>query len=180
MSIVAIHTARGKKHPTQFTTITVGVTLQPQTALVCSPSEEHYCKMAIWERLILRVLKSQNLVHIAAPPIKRAMLFICEKCGKRAVDAPKQLSYRLASKLKRAFKETHGKRDMRIVLTSCMNICPEGRIAVSIQPIGPVRPVFLEMDASDSTESISALIEVLSGLVGRLPRAHQRSGATSH
>ena len=78
------------------------------------------------------------------------MVFICEKCGKRAGDGDKHASHKLASKLKRRVKRELGKGRVRIVLTSCMDACPEDRIAVLFQSLIPgIAPLFLEADPAD-------------------------------
>jgi hypothetical protein len=71
--------------------------------------------------------------------VNQAMVFICEKCGKRAKGSDKNPSHRLASKFKRLTKDEFGKGSVRIALTSCMDICPDDQIAISIQPTVPER-----------------------------------------
>jgi predicted metal-binding protein len=63
------------------------------------------------------------------------MVFICEKCGKRADLSGKNVSHRLASEFKHQAKRELGKGQVRIALTTCMDICPEDGIAVCVQPV---------------------------------------------
>jgi predicted metal-binding protein len=103
-----------------------------------------------------------------APPVEDAMVFICEKCGKRADDGDKHASHKLASKFKRRVKREFGKGRVRIVLTSCMDACPDNRIAILFQSMIPgVAPLFLEADPSDIDGSAEALLQVTTEDVSR-------------
>jgi predicted metal-binding protein len=100
-----------------------------------------------------------------AAPVDRAMVFICEKCGKRAGGSAKHASYELASKLKRLLKHEFGKGETRIALTSCMDACPEDGIAVSVQPVNlNVAPMFLEADPHDVEASSESLLKIVAQL----------------
>jgi predicted metal-binding protein len=100
-----------------------------------------------------------------AAPVDRAMVFICEKCGKRAGGNAKHASYELASKLKRLLKHEFGKGETRIALTSCMDACPEDGIAVSVQPVNPsAAPMFLEADPYDVEASSESLLSIVAQL----------------
>jgi predicted metal-binding protein len=100
-----------------------------------------------------------------AAPVDRAMVFICEKCGKRAGGNAKHASYELASKLKRLLKHRFGKGETRIALTSCMDACPEDGIAISVQPVNPsAAPMFLEADPYDVEASSQSLLNIVAQL----------------
>jgi predicted metal-binding protein len=102
-------------------------------------------------------LSKHPLIHSASPPVDQAIVFICEKCGKRS-DSDKNRSHRLASKLKRSLKANFSKGDIRIALTSCMDLCPEDRITVSLQPVDPDLPsIFWEVDMDDLEEGSEEL-----------------------
>ncbi len=106
------------------------------------------------------------MVYPMEPPVDRAMVFICEKCGKRAKSSDKNPSHRLASKFKRLTKDEFGKGGVRIALTSCLDICPDDQIAVSIQPIGPEHSsVFLACDIEDLDAGSEALLNTLRGVL---------------
>jgi predicted metal-binding protein len=97
-----------------------------------------------------------------AAPVDRALVSICEKCGKRSGGDAKHASYKLASKLKRRVKHEFGKGEIRIVLTSCMDACPDDRIAVIVQPMMPgVAPMFLEADPYDIEASSESLFKIV-------------------
>jgi predicted metal-binding protein len=105
--------------------------------------------------------KSKMAIEAMPAPVNRAMVFICQKCGKRAGD-DKHASHRLASRLKRAAKGEFGKGEVRILLTSCMDACPEDRIAVSVQPLkGRGAAQFFEADVRDAEAGSQALLELV-------------------
>jgi len=100
-----------------------------------------------------------------AAPVDRVMVFICEKCGKRAGGDAKHASDELASKLKRLLKHEIGKGHARIALTSCMDACPEAGIAISLQPVDPsIAPMFLEADPFDVEGSSESLLKIIAQL----------------
>jgi predicted metal-binding protein len=106
--------------------------------------------------------KPNRLLQPVAPPAKRALVFICEKCGKRIGKSGKNASHRLASHFKRQVKREFDKGDVRIVLTTCMDICPDDRVTVAIQPNAPgVGPTFLAAEVDDIEASGEALIAAL-------------------
>jgi predicted metal-binding protein len=106
--------------------------------------------------------KTTKSVRTMAAPVNRAMVFVCEKCGKRAGGDAKHASYELASKLKRRLKHEFGKGEMRIALTSCMDACPEDRIAIAVQPVKPgSAPMFLDADVYDIDASADSLLKIV-------------------
>jgi len=114
-------------------------------------------------------MPSRKALQRLAPPVQDAMVFICEKCGKRAADGNKHAGHKLASKLKRRIKRELGKGRVRIVLTSCMDACPVDRIAILVQSMTPgVAPLFLDADPGDVDGSAEALLKVASQDVSRL------------
>ena len=82
--------------------------------------------------------------QIVDAPVKTALLLICEKCGKRALNAkssppisqappsdenPSQL---LQQALKQQLLSLGQKNEIRSLLTSCMDLCPENKVSVCI------------------------------------------------
>ncbi len=95
-------------------------------------------------------------------PVNRAMVFICEKCGKRVGSDTKHASYELASKLKRLLKHEVGKGEMRISLTSCMDACPDDAIAIAVQPVNTTSaPMFLQADPHEVEASAESLLKIV-------------------
>jgi predicted metal-binding protein len=106
--------------------------------------------------------KSKRLVQPVEPPAAQAMVSICEKCGKRAGGSGKNVSHRLASHFKRQVKREFAKGEIRIVLTSCMDICPDDSVAVAITPTtSGMTPSFLVVDIDDIDASSEALIRAI-------------------
>lgn len=88
------------------------------------------------------------------------MVFICQKCGKRAGGSHKEASYEFASNLKHAAKREFGKKDVRVVLTSCMKLCPTDGITVCVQMQQPQgRSAFLQADVADLERASEAVLE---------------------
>jgi predicted metal-binding protein len=95
------------------------------------------------------------------------MIFICEKCGRRGDPDGKNASHRLASKLKRACKRCFERGEVRVALTSCMDVCPEEQITVLIQPVcGANASRFLQADIEDVDGASERLLQILAALTG--------------
>jgi len=106
--------------------------------------------------------KSKRLAQAVESPVAQAMVSICEKCGKRTGGSGKNVSHRLASHFKRRVKREFAKGDIRIVLTTCMDICPDNRVAVAISPTASgMGPLFLAVDIDDVEASSEALIRAI-------------------
>jgi predicted metal-binding protein len=90
------------------------------------------------------------------------MVFVCEKCSKRIGGTAKHASRELAYKLKRLAKHELGKGAVRIALTSCMDACPDMRIAISVVPVTRgLAPLFFEADPDDVDAGSVALMKLL-------------------
>jgi predicted metal-binding protein len=103
---------------------------------------------------------SKRALQTLPPPADRAMIFICQKCGKRAGGSYKQASYELASNLKSAAKRKFVKGDVRVVLTNCMKVCPTDAITVCIQMqqiLG--RSTYLQAPVDDLEGASEAVLE---------------------
>jgi predicted metal-binding protein len=106
--------------------------------------------------------KAKKLVSDAESPVSRAMIFICEKCGRRGDFDGKNPSHRLASKLKRACKRRFERGEVRIALTSCMDVCPEDHITVLIQPVSCAHATrFRQADVEDLEGASERLLQIL-------------------
>lgn len=76
-----------------------------------------------------------------------AVIMICKNCGKqfkdqKAQEAPEQIKSELKAKAKAEF----GKQ-VRVITTSCLGVCPEDKIAIAIAS-NQTGPVFLSYSAS--------------------------------
>jgi predicted metal-binding protein len=99
-------------------------------------------------------------VHPA--PVSTALILVCEKCGRRLdPEAKKNPSRRLLGRLKKAAKEAFPKGSVRPVITSCMDICPEGRISVAIAPVNGSATRFFTVKGDNPESEAQRLVEVL-------------------
>jgi predicted metal-binding protein len=111
--------------------------------------------------------KVKRLIRDAEPPVSRAIVFICEKCGRRGDSDGKNASHRLASKLKRACKRRFERGAVRIALTSCMDVCPEDQITVLIAPVSGVHATqFRQADIEDVEGASESLLQILAETTG--------------
>lgn len=63
---------------------------------------------------------------------KDSVVMICSRCGKQFSDILEQESpERIKVELKSRTKEEFGK-SVRVITTSCLNICPKGKIAITV------------------------------------------------
>jgi predicted metal-binding protein len=91
--------------------------------------------------------------------VNRAVVLICEKCGKRAARGDKNPSYRLASKLKKAAKQELDKGAVKSVLTSCLDVCPDDAVMVVIVPSDQKSPShYFEAAVDDLDATCDALV----------------------
>jgi predicted metal-binding protein len=116
--------------------------------------------------------KSAHLSPVAEPPIRLAMVFVCEKCGNRISGSDKNPSHRLASKIKKAAKRRYEKGGIRAVVTSCMNVCPDDRIAICIAPCNRDEKVaFYTVSAADLGQTADAIINAVAAVGISAPEA---------
>ena len=106
--------------------------------------------------------KIKKLVSDAESPVSRAIVFVCEKCGRRSDIDGKNASHRLASKLKRACKRRFERGEVRVALSGCMDVCPEGQITVLIQPVRGIHATqFRQADIRDVDGATERLLQIL-------------------
>lgn len=68
-----------------------------------------------------------------APPWSDALVVICSKCGKKLASKENEdPSEELKGELKSRVKEEGLKHQLRVVTSSCMDLCPKDRIAVAV------------------------------------------------
>jgi predicted metal-binding protein len=72
-------------------------------------------------------------MHSIDPPVSNALILVCEKCGKRLdSDSDENPSRRLVSRLKKLAKKRLGKGEVRALVTSCMDVCPDDQVTVAV------------------------------------------------
>lgn len=106
--------------------------------------------------------KVSRLISPVEAPASCALVMVCESCGKRAVDTGGDSSKRLASRIKKICKRRWEKGEVRAILTSCMNVCPDDRIAVCIAPSAAQSTVsYLTVPADDVESSAEAVADLI-------------------
>jgi len=101
-------------------------------------------------------------MHAVEPPFTTGLILICEKCGKRMkADFDENPSRELVARLKKASKDVFGKRQVRAALTSCLDICPDGRISVAVVPTSPDGGTarFFTVKAADLKGTASTIVD---------------------
>lgn len=80
----------------------------------------------------------------ATSPVSEALIFICEKCGKKLASGDENPARELQQAIKSEIKNIDGKGRWRASVTSCMDLCPKGEVAICISsPNAPNRFVNL-------------------------------------
>lgn len=94
------------------------------------------------------------------PPVRQALVLICEKCGKKLQDGDANPSKELQSALKSHLKDALGKRQARPLLTSCFDLCPDRKIAVALVPLAGSTQ-FFEIEKADQASVLASLTREL-------------------
>jgi predicted metal-binding protein len=96
-------------------------------------------------------------------PVNTAVILICEKCGRKAAGKSEDNPAReLQQELKHSAKDALGKKEIRPVLTSCLDICPKGQIAIAVARLSgrSARPTeFFEVDPQDIARAAEEIID---------------------
>jgi predicted metal-binding protein len=92
------------------------------------------------------------------------MIFVCEKCGKKLTksDNPDENPSRIVQKtMKKMCVERFGKKVVRPMVSSCMDVCPEGRITVAIMPQGanPDEAKFMTFALTEPEKMAKAILD---------------------
>jgi predicted metal-binding protein len=91
-------------------------------------------------------------------PVRESLILICEKCGKKLSDSDENPARNLQQRLKEEIKQTFGKGVVRAVLTTCMDICPLGEIAVGFARTGEANE-FYTIEKKDVEGSLGEILE---------------------
>lgn len=92
-------------------------------------------------------------------PVKKAVVMICEKCGAKLSPEGTNLSREIQQTLKAEIKGRLGKGVIRAVVTSCLDLCPEGKITVAINHLEENKTEFLEADPENPRAVIDGIFE---------------------
>lgn len=63
------------------------------------------------------------------------VIMVCTKCGKQFNKTNQEAPEKIKSELKSIAKDKLGKKSVRVVTSSCLNICPAGKIAIAVASI---------------------------------------------
>ncbi len=104
------------------------------------------------------------LLKKADPPIDRTLILLCEKCGRKlskSGDCEDNAVGRLQKALKADFSDAGEKKSFRATVTTCMNLCPEGAVAVALVSTGNGSGAteFFELDLNDAREAKKQLLD---------------------
>lgn len=100
-------------------------------------------------------------------PVSQALILVCEKCGKKIAPSPDQNPAKdLQALLKQTIRDTDGKGKLRALITSCMDVCPDGEITVGISwadEAGGKDRFFTVKGTDIASDSVNILEKVLEG-----------------
>lgn len=106
-----------------------------------------------------------DLIKEIPPAVKEGFILVCEKCGVKLSESENETENpsRIFQKtLKSAILKVLDKKVIRPVLTSCLDNCPKGKIAVGIMPVDKAKQaVFLEVKPQNYEESAARIIEII-------------------
>jgi predicted metal-binding protein len=124
--------------------------------------------------------KISRLINAVGAPASCALVLVCESCGKRAANTGGDSSKRLASRIKKICKRRWEKGEVRAILTSCMNVCPDDRIAVCIAPSAAQGTVtYLTIPADDVESSAEAIADLIAPM-RRTAASRKLAGGTRY
>lgn len=104
-------------------------------------------------------------------PFSKTAVFICDKCGKKlSNDMPggENPSHGFQKKLKKESVERFGHREARVMISSCQNVCPEGKISVALLSVDGSAPTeFLVVEPTALDQARKSLLEKIRVRVGK-------------
>jgi predicted metal-binding protein len=90
------------------------------------------------------------------PPWLDGIIMVCTKCGRKM--GSEEISDKLKHDLKSLVKHGDFDKNIRVVTTSCLDICPDDRIAVAYSGHGKTKVVTVE-EKIDPKELLQDLIK---------------------
>ena len=91
-------------------------------------------------------------------PVEKSLILVCEKCGKKLENKPDENPARIIQKaLKEKVKSEFGKNEIRPVVSSCMNVCPDGQIAIGILGVDSKNAQFFTVENPKSSDDFDQL-----------------------
>ena len=107
----------------------------------------------------------KNYLKKAESPVKKGFLLVCEKCGKKLAGNSEENPARTLQKaLKEKVKAELPSDTIRPLVSSCMNVCPDGEITLAIvEDQAPHR--FFTIPETKTTEEFDQLWSELKKLI---------------
>ena len=97
-------------------------------------------------------------MKIEETPWSMGALFICSKCGK-SFDRPQQAE-ELKNDLRKFLKEKEKHKDIRVMVSGCLNICDPEFQTISFHPVdGKTEVITVENDYTHAKEEIKKYLE---------------------
>lgn len=89
-------------------------------------------------------------------PVSNTMVWLCEKCGAKL---SRDDSNNPARSIQKAFKhivsEKKEKREIRAMVTTCMNVCPKEKMAAGIIDLKSGKTRFVSFEVKGSVEDLA-------------------------
>jgi len=104
------------------------------------------------------------MIEIVPSNIKEEMIFICEKCGikiQESTGASENPSKTLLTNLREYLFNKNKKGIQKVLLTSCLSICPKNKITASIINIKESHITFKVIEQNDLKNEPGSILEDL-------------------
>lgn len=89
-------------------------------------------------------------------PVSETMLWVCEKCGFKLVREDENSPARSIQKaVKSILSDKKQKKQIRCMVTTCMNVCPTDKIAVGLVDLKSGKIRFLSFEFKGSVDQIA-------------------------
>ena len=124
-------------------------------------SKKKLAKFKLYHQLGINSSKKKPVLAAVRSPVEEAYIFVCEKCGRNLdVKGQDDISQDFQKRLKETLKDRLGKKIVRPVLTSCLDLCPKGKIAIGISCVfGSSDMAFYEVDPKDIDTVIEEIVD---------------------
>ncbi len=93
-------------------------------------------------------------------PDYTSFILICEKCGAK-LNPNKDLAQELKKELKNKIKSLPNLTGFRPMVSSCMDICPDNEMSISVMPLDGKTPEFFTVGAEDIPQVADQILNKL-------------------
>jgi predicted metal-binding protein len=89
-------------------------------------------------------------------PVSNAMVWLCEKCGaKLSRDEATNPARSIQKAFKELVSEKKEKREIRAMVTTCMNVCPKEKMAAGIVDVKSGKTRFISFEVKGSVADLA-------------------------